>query len=103
MSALSELYRTNPKLACEKALRDTKPLHWTARMERINELLGTHGVEAIRGTRQNGYWGDVVAQYCNTGDTYGTTVIMIRGTPPRFIVSSFGDWVERNADRHGLV
>lgn len=76
-------------------------------MEEINTLLGLHGVEAIRGEWQNGYWCDIVAVYCNTGDTYATTVLEVRGEysfrNSRFIVSSWGDWFERNEKKHSLA
>ena len=76
-------------------------------MERINQLLCGNGVEAIRGEWQNGYWCDIVGVYVNLGDTYDLTVLQIRGEtrncPSRFIVSSWGDWVEKNGYKHGIV
>ena len=65
-----------------------------------------HGTEAIRGEWQNGYWCDIVAVYCNAGDTYDTTVIQVRGESShlasRFLVESFGDWVEKNSKKYGI-
>lgn len=105
-TSLPELYATDPVKACRKALRMTANLPENDRLERINELLGLHGTEAIRGDWQNGYWCDIVAAYCNTGDTYGTTVIQVRGESwydnSRFIVSTMGDFVERNSSRYGI-
>lgn len=106
-SKLEDLYRQDPVKACRRALRLTVNIPWKERLEAIDKLLGTCGTEAIRGEWQNGYWCDIVATYCNTGDTYALTVIHVRGDgswnePGRFIVSSWGDWVERNERRYGL-
>lgn len=104
---LSDLYCSNPVRACRLALRRTVNVPERDRLERINAMLGLHGTEAIRGDWQNGYWCDVVAAYCNTGDTYAVTVMQIRpewsGGRSRFIVSSWGDWVERNGKRYGVA
>lgn len=104
---LSDLYSQNPRKACQLALRRTVNVPEQDRLEAINDLLGLFGTEAIRGDWQNGYWCDIAAVYCNTGDTYGTTVIQIRpdwsGGRSRFIVSTMGDFVERNEKRLGLV
>lgn len=109
---LQTLYRTDPIRACRLALRRTAHLPEHSRepgqdrIDVIDKLLGNHGTEAIRGEWQNGYWCDIVAVYSNTGDTYATTVIQIRGdwsgTRSRFIVSSWGDWVERNEKKKGI-
>jgi hypothetical protein len=104
---LADLYKTNPVKACRLALRRTRNIPETDRLEAIDKLLGTYGTEAIRGEWQNGYWCDIVAVYCNTGDTYATTVIQIRGEysfcRSRFIVSTMGDFVGRNEKRFSLV
>ena len=52
------------------------------RLTVIDSLLETYGVE-----------GDDNLEWCNTGDTYATTVCFFRG---RFVVSSWGDIVERH-------
>jgi hypothetical protein len=52
------------------------------RLTVIDAALGTHGVE-----------GDNNMEYCNAGDTYATTICHYAG---RFVVSSWGDIVERN-------
>lgn len=104
---LSDLYASDPLKACRLALRRTASLPENDRLEAINKLLGTHGTEAIRGDWQNGYWCDIVAVYCNTGDTYALTVIQVRGESrycsSRFIVSTLGDFVERNEKRLGII
>jgi hypothetical protein len=105
--SLETLYSQNPVKACRLALRQTARLPENDRLEAIDKLLGTFGTEAIRGDWQNGYWCDIVACYCNTGDSYATTVIQVRGEhsfqSSRFIVSSWGDWVERNEKRYSIV
>lgn len=100
---ISDLYISDPLKACRLALRKTVNLPENDRLEAINALLGLHGTEAIRGEWQNGYWCDIVAAYCNTGDSYALTVIQVRGESrcdrSRFIVSSMGYFVERHGDR----
>lgn len=97
---LADLYATNPLKACRLALRRTAHLPEENRMDEINRLLETCGVEAIRGDWQNGYWCDIVAVYANAGDCYALTVIQVRGESSyhssRFLISTVGDWVERN-------
>ena len=104
---VSDLYRTNPLSACRRALRETRNIDWKERLESIDNLLGTFGTEAIRGDWQNGYWCDIVASYCNAGDTYAVTVMHVRGDSwsgqGRFIVSSWGDWVERNERKYAIA
>lgn len=106
-AGLEYLYNDNPVKACRKALRMTRTLPESERLEAINDLLGLYGTEAIRGYWQNGYWCDIVAAYCNTGDTYGTTVIQQRGRfsfqSSRFFIGTMGDFVERNEKRLGIV
>jgi hypothetical protein len=58
------------------------------RMSVLNELAGTHGVEAFE-TKRNG-WCD----YLNTGDSYAPTLVRYRG---RYRVASWGDIAERDA------
>lgn len=107
--SLEDLYRVDPVKACQKALAITGKggfLPEEDRMQTINGLLGLHGVEALRGNWQNGYWCDIVATYCNTGDTYGITVICERGETrfdnARYYVGSWGDLVERKGERLGV-
>ena len=106
LNALQALYTTNPLAACRKALSMTRNVPEDDRLEVINDLLGMSGTEAIRGEWQNGYWCDIVAAYCNAGDTYDLTVLQVRpdwsGGSSRFIVTSWGAWVERNQRRYGI-
>ena len=101
-------YSSDPRKACQRALRLTREVNErNHRLETINVLLGMHGTEAIRGEWQSGYWWDVVAAYCNAGDRYATTVLQVRGDSSfrssRFIVSSWGDFVDRNGKKYGIV
>lgn len=59
------------------------------RMQRIDRILRTFGVEYVpigAGANSPPFY------YCNAGDSYAVTVIKRKG---RFIVSSWGDLVER--------
>jgi hypothetical protein len=107
IAPLEDIYRLDPVKACRKALRLTRHLPENNRLEAIDKLLGTYGTEAVRGDWQNGYWCDIVAAYCNTGETYAVTVIQVRGeysfSNSRFIVSTMGDFVERNDRKLGIV
>ena len=105
-AVLEDDYCKDARKACQRALRLTRDVRECRRLEAVNTLLGMHGTEAIRGDWQNGYWGDIVAAYCNTGDTYATTVLQVRGDSSfrssRFIISSWGDFVERNGKKYGI-
>lgn len=70
-------------------------------MQAIDGLLGTHGVECIRGADWHPFWGDVTALYCNTGDAYDTTLLYDTraGT---FHVTSYGAWVEAEEKRKAV-
>jgi hypothetical protein len=60
----------------------------------LNEILGTHGVEAVRSPDVvNRYWGDSVALFLNTGDSYEPTLLYDIGKG-RWLMTSLGDWVE---------
>lgn len=61
----------------------------TVTLEKIDAILGTHGVEFIEagsGSRSPSI------TYCNTGDTYDQTVLWVNG---RFQIGCWGDIVER--------
>ncbi len=69
-------------------------------LEKLNGILGTHGVEGMLLDRQgNDVSGDCsmrnVAcdiQYCNTGDTYGVTLFYFQG---KLRIGDWGSIVER--------
>jgi hypothetical protein len=100
-----DLYATDPLKACRLALKLTARLDWRSRLDACDALLGTFGTEGIRGKWQNGYWCDIVASYCNTGDSYALTILCVRDDweNGRFIVSTVGDWVEKNSRRFGII
>ena len=71
-------------------------------MRVINGILEGHGVEAIRGDYYvDRYHYDIVASYVNMGDTYNATIVYETETG-RFIVTSYGDWVERNERKYKI-
>ncbi len=107
INQITDLYRQDPLKACRKALRMTAHIaDAQERLETIDTLLGNHGVEAIRGEWQNGYWCDIVAAYSNTGDTYALTVLHVRPEysfgRAKWIVSSWGNWVEANSEKYAI-
>lgn len=74
---------------------------YAAHLEKINEVLGTHGVE---GMLLDGSGADVSGdcstdrvkvdiQYCNAGDTYAMTVFYYKG---RLRIGDWGSIVEAN-------
>lgn len=65
-------------------------------MKEIDRILETCGVEYV----EKGGAFSPAFSYCNTGDSYAPTILLIweDGTfaqTARFIISSWGDWVER--------
>lgn len=60
-----------------------------SRLQRIDKILGTYGVEHI-GPGRNAK--SPAIHYCNTGDTYDTTILKVNG---RFRIGCWGDIVER--------
>ena len=60
----------------------------------VDEALGTFGVEAIEGEWIDHYHHNIQAVYCNTGDTYASTVLLCHKRR-RFMITSWGDYVER--------
>lgn len=59
------------------------------KLARINDILGFYGVERIEQGRNQK---SPAINYCNSGDTYRTTVMLIDGS---FRVGCWGDIVER--------
>ena len=68
----------------------------------IDEILGGFGVEAIRGRYIDAYHYDIQACYVNQGDTYDTTILLDH-EQDRYIVTSYGDWIERNGRKREIV
>jgi hypothetical protein len=67
-----------------------------------NEVLDGHGVEAIRGSWVDGYYGDTCAVYVNMGDTYDQTVVYDT-RKGKYIITSCGDWVESAPKYYGVL
>jgi len=63
-------------------------------LDEVNRALDAHGIEALRheGTWDS-YYGDTVALYVNTGETYAPTVLYDIDSDT-FEVTSWGDWYE---------
>lgn len=70
-------------------------------LDAVNLLVEGFGIEPIRqaGGDCGGYWGDIVALYVNTGDTYSGTVLfdVDRDT---FYATDYGTWVETAERTH---
>lgn len=104
IKALSEWLRITPaqasslKTAIDSASHGPKAEDAMILADRFMEA---HGVEAIEGEWVDGYYGNIVASYVNTGDTYNPTLLHESETG-RFILTSWGDWVERNQKRYGI-
>lgn len=73
------------------------------RLDAIDILIGSHGVEAIEAYNipNNAYWFNTCAIYCNTGDTYNATILYCT-QKDRFYLTTFGDYVERNTERYQI-
>lgn len=72
-----------------RAIMQDRGDHHETRLQRIDRILGTFGVEYIPAGRNAK---SPAIYYCNAGDTYTTTVLKVNG---RFIVGCWGDIVER--------
>jgi hypothetical protein len=73
-----------------------------AALDLFNDEIDAHGVEAIRGDYHAGrYYYDIVALYVNTGDTYNPTLLYETDTG-RFLLTSWGDWVEHNTRKYRI-
>ena len=74
------------------------PLAQERRMAAIDEVLGTHGVEAVF-RADAGVSESPLFTYCNAGDTYAATVVRYRGGT--YAVACWGDIVE-SLERRGV-
>lgn len=71
-------------------------------LELASKLAGAHGVEAIRGDYfVDNYYHDIVALYVNMGDTYNPTLLYATDED-RWVLTTWGDWVERNQRRYKI-
>lgn len=72
-------------------------------MKAANAYMEAHGIEAIRGDYYvDGYWQDIVALYVNTGDTYNAT-LLYETEPERFVLTTWGDWVEAKQRKYRIM
>lgn len=88
-----------------KAAEDSSDIHDVDEaLEAAEEAMGdgTFGIEPIRDPDGglDGYWGDSVALYVNTGDTYNATVVY-DVERDAFYCTSWGDWLEAYERRIG--
>lgn len=93
--ALGDEYRADPEKACRKALKLTRSMQSkpNRRLRAIDRLLGMHGVETTRTTKN-----EHAFSYANSGDTYACTVILwVSG---KFQVSDWGTIVERRMNHY---
>lgn len=81
-----------PRVAAWVARCYHKPSRTELVLAAADELLETHGVEAV--FSPNGYGVNPALSYCNAGDTYSLT-LLFRHDLGRWVVSTFGDQVER--------
>jgi hypothetical protein len=71
-------------------------------LQLADKLMNANGIEAIRGDYHvDNYYYDIVALYVNTGDTYNGT-LLYETEKDRFLVTSYGDWVEANERRYRI-
>jgi hypothetical protein len=71
-------------------------------IEKLNFIMEGYGVEAIIGrTETHKYWDDTVALYINMGDTYNPTIIY-DVNDEKFVVTTWGDWVEENQEKYNI-
>lgn len=73
------------------------------KMKACDEILETCGVEAIESPsyQVDRYHHNIVATYCNTGDTYDVT-ILFETEAEKFRITSWGDWVEKSPRKYKL-
>lgn len=64
----------------------------------IDSLMETHGVRVIHGRWHSKFYQNIQYTYCNTGDTYGPTIIY-DCEESRFFLSDWGTIVEAGGAR----
>jgi len=66
----------------------------SAFLEKADTAIGGFGVEAVRSEGAwDSYYGDVVAEYVNTGDTYNATLLHDIEDDEIYL-TTYGDWVQ---------
>ena len=98
--------KTNPRdyVSVQNWLKQcfNEPSENELKMEALNEVLKGFGVEAIRGNYVDSYYQDIQATYVNMGDTYDYT-ILFDSENEKFVLTSWGDWVESHTKSRGLI
>ena len=94
---LTQYASVNKRIAECYNMTDKVDLTMTA----INEVIDGYGVEAIRCSWASSYYGDICALYVNMGDTYDQTVVYDT-RKGKYIVTSWGDFVERAPKYYGI-
>ena len=72
-------------------------------LDSFNSELSGYGIEAIRcDTVWDSYYCDICALYVNMGDTYASTILYdtVKG---KFYITTFGDFVEKNERKYGII
>lgn len=68
----------------------------------VDDMIHGHGVEAIRGDYHvDNYYYDIVGLYVNTGDTYNATLVYDTDRE-KFVLTTMGDWVEKNERKYKI-
>lgn len=68
----------------------------------VNKLFHGHGIESISGDYHvDRYYYSIVALYVNFGDPYVPTLIYETDND-RFVLTTWGDWVERNERKYKI-
>jgi hypothetical protein len=90
-SEIADWLDVTPEHAAEiAAAMDTK----ATACDVANRVMGAHGTEAVRSEDAwDNYFGDSVAIYVNTGDTYNATLVY-NVPDQRYELTTLGDWVE---------
>jgi hypothetical protein len=71
-------------------------------MMQANKYMAAHGVEVIRSANYwKAYYGDIIAEYVNMGDSYILTLIYDNDRDS-FYVTAWGDYVETQ-ERNGRI
>ncbi len=66
------------------------------RLDAYNKANGGYGVEALYGHEfRHHYWGDILALYVNTGDSYSETLSYIVDKDEWIVGGCYADLVER--------
>lgn len=63
-------------------------------LEKLDKAIGGFGTEVIRSEDAwDSYYGDIVAEYVNTGDAYTATVVHDIGEDELYL-TTYGDWLQ---------